>query len=222
MLNTGENLDCGCLNVQISDTGGLTGMVTRINRGGVLFHGLQTYGYIGWIHAWPWVRGVSGKYWTHPNLTTWHHWGIKYLQCGWNSGTVRALLSFPLMLGWVFFSPSVIKVYLILIIFSLFTVIIFFRSSKRTKDQTVMYSVSGGELATKRLEGPNWKSCQKMMQLRNLNVYFLRRLGIHGKLGNKSRTSRSIQADFSRWILYELILHDLIWDFSVVFTCSIF
>lgn len=71
-------------------------------------------------------------------------------------------------------------------------VTIFFKSLKRIKGHNVMYFESGGELAMIELVVPSWKRCQSLMQFRNSEDSFLKRLETLGKHGRKSN-SRSNQ-----------------------------
>lgn len=67
-----------------------------------------------------------------------------------------------------------------------------------------MYFESGDGLGMNKLEAKSLRRCQNLMQSRNSKDYFLRRLGTHGKLGNKKPISRSSLGDFTRLILYVL------------------
>lgn len=68
-----------------------------------------------------------------------------------------------------------------------------------------MCFVNGVEWEMTRLVEANWKSVQKKMQFVNSNVCSLRRLGTHGRLGNRNKISRRNLEDSSHWILYFLL-----------------
>lgn len=64
------------------------------------------------------------------------------------------------------------------------------------------YFVSGDGLGVRKLEGKNWRRCQKLRQSRNSKDYFLRRLETHGKLGNVKPIFGSSLGDFTHLMLY--------------------
>lgn len=76
------------------------------------------------------------------------------------------------------------------------------RSLKRMMGLTATYFESGEGLGVSESEGKSWRRCQKLMQSRNSKDYFLRRLGTHGKHGNRKLIFTSSLGDFTHLILY--------------------
>lgn len=94
----------------------------------------------------------------------------------------------------------------------------FFKSFKMIRVQIATFFVNGVVWEMRKLEESNLKRCQNQMQSVNSNVCFLRRRGIHGRPGNRNKTSKSNLADSSRWISYCCSFH----HYRIIFFTTIY